>query len=69
MVQQTSLAPVQSLSAEQYFRPSCAGSHTVCELSSDVCTHAWPIAVSQLESALQNFGQLLASWQILRPFP
>jgi hypothetical protein len=60
-VQQTWLAPTQSLSTEQSFSPDCAGSHTICELASDVRTHAWPIAVSQVESALQNFGQLFAS--------
>jgi hypothetical protein len=66
-VQHTSLVPGQSLSTAQTFKPSCAGSHTICGLESPVRTHAWPIAVSQVESVLQNFGQLEACWQMLPP--
>jgi hypothetical protein len=60
MPQQTSVAPVQSVSAWQSFSPSTAFSQTICEFESDVRTHAWPIDVSQTESLEQNFGQLFA---------
>jgi hypothetical protein len=64
MVQQMSPGVVaQSASAEQ----SCNADAAFWQLFSAPCsrlvtTHAWPVAESQLVSAVQNCGQLLAAW-------
>jgi hypothetical protein len=63
------MAALQSVSMPHVRSPSAAGSHTSFDEESDVRTHACPIAVSHIASAVQNFGHDLAFWHSLLPPP
>jgi hypothetical protein len=70
MVQQTSPATVQSVSALQRSSPWLAGSQLFCALATRlVDTHASPLAESQVVSLVQNWGHVCADWQTLPAAP
>jgi hypothetical protein len=61
MVQHLVVEPEQSVSAWQSLSPCVADSQTFCApATSDLSTHALPIAVSHLESSAQKIGQVMA---------
>jgi hypothetical protein len=64
MVQHTWLAPLQSVSIEQVWRPCDVGSHWFCAFFwRDTTTQAWPIPVLHCMSLVQYLGQDLALTQ------
>jgi len=70
MVQQTSPAPVQSVSALQSVSPCDACSQLRCaSLARLVATHAWPLAESHVASLVQNCGHAAACWHTLPAAP
>jgi hypothetical protein len=70
MLQQTSPATVQSVSALQSCSPWLAGSQLFCAVDTRlVRTHASPVAELHVVSLAQNCGHVCADWQTLPAAP
>jgi hypothetical protein len=70
MLQHTSPAVLQSVSALQSWSPTCAFWQLRCASGNRlVTTQASPVAESQVVSLWQNCGQLEAPWHTLPPVP